>query len=406
MKFIRDYSFFLLYGSLLIFSYFSIQVYLPESNSSIIDFHNLRSAVALSSLTHLPTVSNSTGLTIFSLFITQISGLIFLSYLLWYCWKLFGSEVEKNNSILKAFRITGAITFIIEIGLFLFFMYGMPKELTDHSLQKKVLAALSMAINSFNNAGFSMWSQFFYQGFVEQNFILQIGVIGGSVLGSLGIFVIYELLSPKKLRERLHDHTIDWSFITKVSVYGTALILITGSLSYYVFESNHLLKDKIIIESAFGSIYEVCAARGFGFPLFENSGYGITQHLKTAISIFGGGPFSTAGGLTIMVFAGLMSTFIKKKNRTANINIAISLSKNLLYYYIICFIFFFISNRIIISDYSGGSTLYNQIAAFTNTGIYQSSSNEMDKYFQVLAVIAGRIGFIVASILTLGKFNN
>ena len=198
------FGFFLSYGFLILICFLGYILFLPEAFISLDTESIFRYAVSVSSLTHtnIPIVGNSNvGLIIFSVFVTQVSGILFLSYLLFYCWQLFGSVAEKKYTFSKALTSTIAVSLVVEVGLFLFFMYGVPKGITDDSLNNKVLAALSLAINSFNNAGFSWWPQVIDHGFLAQNFIIQIGIIGGSVLGSLGVFVIYDLFSPKKLRE-------------------------------------------------------------------------------------------------------------------------------------------------------------------------------------------------------------
>ena len=402
------FGFFLSYGFLILICFLGCILFFPEAFISLDTESILSYAVSVTSLTHtnIPIVGNSNvRLIIFSVFVTQISGILFLTYLLFYCWQLFGSTAEKKYTFSKALTSTIAVSLVVEVGLFLFFMYGIPKGITDDSLNNKVLAALSLAINSFNNAGFSWWPQVIDHGFLAQNFIIQIGIIGGSVLGSLGVFVIYDLFSPKKLRERLNDSNLDWSFISKVSLFGASFILISGSLSYYIIESHRLLLESNLIESVFASIYEICSSRGFGLSLFENSEYGTTNNLRTAISILGGGPFSTACGLTVMMFAGFILIFQKKDQKTAVHKTAISLSKNLLYYQVICFSLLYISMLLTGSEISWLNTLNNQLSAFTNTSLNYAPSNGAEKFIQIGTVIFGRVGFIMACFLTLRQRN-
>ena len=192
----------MIYFGLIVISFSVYSILYSEAFVSLSTSSNFSYSIALSSLTQINGDAFHPGLSgaflLFSLIITQISGIALLSYLLWFYWKLFGDRGEKRYSIIRAFKLTILISFISELILFLFFLYAIPVELTDFSIQKKSLAALSLSINSFNNAGFTHIYQFFDQGVLEQNFILQIGILGGSIIGSLGIFVIYELFSPLK----------------------------------------------------------------------------------------------------------------------------------------------------------------------------------------------------------------
>lgn len=360
-------------------------------------------AVSVASLTHtnVPVIGDSNiGFIVFSVIVTQISGVLFLSYLLYYCRQLFGTAAEKAFGLFRAFKDTIVVTLIVEAGLFIFYIYGIPMDIAGGSLNNKVLSALSMSINSFNNAGFSWWMLIIEDGFLSQNFFLQIGAIGGTVIGSLGIYAIYDLFSPKKLRERLENPFMDWSFITKASLFGAALILASGSFLFYMLESNYALKETNIMEAVFASIYEICAFRGFGFSLFDLSELSTTYYLGTFISILGGGPFSTAGGLTVLIFTGFMFLFYKKEKRSASQNTAISLSKNLLYYHLIWFNILFVLMLLIKSELSWQSTFLSQIAAFTTTHLDYTASGGGHQLIQITTVIFGRVGFIVACFLT------
>ena len=423
------YGFLLIYLGLIVVSFLAYQLIFTEAFVSSSSPLNLSYAIALSSLTQINGSSFSNQLPasyqLFSLIISQISGIIILSWLLWFYWKLFGNKNEKEAGLRKAFKLTILITLIAESFLFLFFLYGIPTELTDSGFQNKLIAALSLAINSFTNAGYSHSTMYFNLDVLGQNFILQIGIVGGSVLGSLGIFVIYELLSPKKLRERLSDHSIDWSFITKVSVYGTILILILFSCIFFFIESNNYLEEKNLMESIIASIYEISRARGFGLYLADNVEYKFTSVLKILVSIFGAGPFSTGGGLTLLSLIWFYSLLWKNPAyRTGrhdkslprrppasetgqagmHFKIANSLAKNLIIYSLITFCIPTLLLFVIDSESTVYSSLMSQLELYsTNLFMIKPSTDWMTGLIKGFTIIAGRIGFMVACFITLRK---
>ena len=422
----------MIFSGLIAVSFMANQFFFPASPTGVHEVFassnsalNLSCAVALSSLTHIDgSIFNNNlpmSYLVFSLVISQISGIAILSWLLWFYWKLFGNKKEKEyarlparQGIRKAIRLTVVISLLIESLLFLFFMYSIPVEITDYSLQKKLIAALSLAINSFNNAGFPLWQQVLDHGFLEQNFVLQIGIIGGTVLGSLGIFVIYELLSPIKLRERLNDYTIDWSFITKVSVYGTIFILILFSCIFYFIESNAYLKEKNIIESVIASIYEITSARGFGFYLADNVQYNFTSAIKLFVATVGAGPFSTGGGLTLFSLVWMYSLVWKLRGislprRQAGMDfiIANSIAKNLIIYSLVAFSIPTFLLFIIDSESTAYNSFMSQLELFTtNRMVLKASSDLTVDLIKSFTVIAGRIGFVIACFITLRQYKS
>ena len=414
------FGFMLIYLGLIVVSIFANHILFSEVFVSLSSSLNLSCAIALSSLTQIDgnVFSDQVPVSyhLFSLIISQISGIIILSWLLWLYWKLFGNINEKEAGLRKAFKLTILITLISESLLFLFFLYGIPSELTDSGFQNTIIAALSLAINSFTNAGFSHLGQYFKPEILEQNFILQIGIVAGSVLGSLGIFVIYELLSPIKLRERLNDSTIDWSFITKVSVYGTIIILILFSCIFFFIESNNYLEEKNLLDSIIASIYEITSTRGFGFNLAENVEFKFTSALKSLVSIVGAGPFSTGGGLTLLSLMWIYSLLWKNHEKSSprlpptgeagqagmHFRLTISLAKNLIIYSMITFSIPTLILFVIDSESTVYNSLMNQLELYTtNRFTIKASTDWIISLIRDFTIVAGRIGFVMACFITL-----
>jgi len=219
------YGFFLIFFGLILFCLIGNQFILREQFFDLSISQKLLYSISQTSLIQFEGIqfnsSLSSGYLVYSLVITQLSGLFFLSFLLWFYWKLFRVK-EVNCNFWSAFRLTIKITFVAEISLFLFFLYAIPIELVNNDISDKIFAALLLAINSFNNAGLAQIDRLIYPNLLNANFILQIGIIFGSSLGSFGIFVIDELFSPRNLRKRLANPDIDWLLITKISIYGAS----------------------------------------------------------------------------------------------------------------------------------------------------------------------------------------
>ncbi len=393
------FGFMIVYLLLIAFQLFMNQILNPDLIDSTVSFLKAVSTASLTQLDRYQYVDEPNFLLIV---ITLLSSYMLLSYLLWYYWQLFGSKQEKKNQLYEAFKLTFAISIISICFLFLFFLYALSGRVTNPSFYEKSISALSLAVYSFANAGSPHLSSVFQQGLITQSFILQIGVVAGNTLGSMGIFVLYELLSPIKLRQRLADPKIDWSFITKVTVFGTAILFIIGSGAFYLMESNYFLKEKNIVESVIASVYEISSARGFGSSLSENH-FGIgSKILRWFVSLIGSGPFSTGGGFTLLALVWIYSIIWKNYLNSTNTGIAKLISKKLIIYSIITFGSIFIIRLFINPNLSIPFLFSEQWQLFSTQQLKITDAYSLGENIAVgLTLIAGRIGFILACFLTL-----
>lgn len=340
---------------------------------------------------------------VFSLIISQTSAVIILSSLLWLCWQLFGNEKEKYFSIFKAFQLTILVNLICESGLFLFFMYAIPQELAGNNFTQKLLAAISLAVYSFNNAGISQANDLFEAGVLESEFILQVGLIGGTIMGNLGIFVIIDLLSPVNLRKRLANPETDWCFLTKVSVFGAAFVLISFSVIYFLTSDALTFSDKNILESISFMLIEGVGARGFGDFMEGNQSF-LHQIIKLGYSFFGAGPFSSGGGAGLLMFVFVIS--LVKGNQITSINSKRSklIIRNWLLFSLTILVFFTLFGFAV-----NGESRFMDFAFIFNSHQLSHDSTEDSVIITVLkcaSSIFGRLSFIIACLITIKHRNN
>ncbi|MDZ7605769.1 MAG: hypothetical protein U5K79_09320 [Cyclobacteriaceae bacterium] len=309
----------LVYLFLVILSVAGNILFLHNSGSALSSATVFVSSIATSSLTHgvlasitMPSIANI----LFALLILQATGLLFNATLFWQCRQIFGDASDRQPGFRDAFITTFWITLICQSLLIVFFLYSIPVSEVPEG--RKIWAVIAMSAGSFHLAGIPFYHSFFSSTFLGQNFIVQLGITGGATLGSLGIFVIHELFSVHRLRQRLADTSIDWSFITKVSVFIGGVTIILSSLLYWSMEKERLLAGKNITESAIATVYEVSALRGFGVSLFDEAK---TEPLASFVSVAFAGPFSNGGGLTLLVFVALASIF-KSLTKSAEVKVS------------------------------------------------------------------------------------
>lgn len=336
---------------------------------------------------------------LFSIFSTQATGLAFYSILLWLFHQLFSEKNAVNYTPGKAFKKALLVSAICEAALFAFFLYGIPAELTGGHFMSKLFAALTLAVNSFNHAGFSLWPMFFQEGVVETNFIIQIGIIGGALLGGLGIFVLLDLFSPGRLRKRLHDPTIDWSFMTKLSFYG-GVAMLAGFLMLFLLTQKSILSDKNILESMAMGLMEAAAARGFGMHISAATASGLSSIAYYVLAFTGSGPFTTGGGATLLGLLFIYVLFKKKSALSGNVHKAYLISKN----------WIFISLAVLLIVWFMNYSFNSEITSIEFFDIYLtnnmtggSTDNFSSLAIKTLTNIAGRLSFMLACFWTLTK---
>ena len=166
----------------------------------------------------------------------------------------------------------------------------------DYGLGKSLWYGVFHAVSAFNNAGFSLFSDSLI-GFVGDWWIcvpLTVGVIAGSV----GFPVLFEVA-----RERRSPST--WSTHTRLTVIGTAALLVIGFVVMLTFEWSNPhtfgplgVGDKVLAAFTQGSM-----PRSGGFASVDIGGMNHeTLVVVIALMFIGGGSASTAGGIKLTTF--------------------------------------------------------------------------------------------------------
>lgn len=151
-------------------------------------------------------------------------------------------------------------------------------------------------ISAFNNGGFSLYSDSM-EGFVGDWWI--IGPIGlGVIAGALGFPVLIELGrrlgSPRR-----------WSVHTRLTVSGSAALLLVGIVALLVFEWRNAatLGPLSVHDKLAAAFFDGAMPRSGGFNTVEFGAMQMESLTVTSVLMFiGGGSASTAGGIKVTTF--------------------------------------------------------------------------------------------------------
>ncbi|GAA3755594.1 potassium transporter TrkG [Plantactinospora mayteni] len=170
----------------------------------------------------------------------------------------------------------------------------------DYSLGKALWHGLFFAVQTFNNAGFSLYSDSL-RGFVGDWWIC-LPVSLGATLGAIGFPVLFELA-----RERRHPST--WSMHTRLTVWGTLVLSAFGFATMLIFEwaNPHTLRPLGVEEKVLAAFTQDTMARSGGFETVPVGAMNTeTLSILTGLMFIGGGSASTAGGIKVSTFAVLI----------------------------------------------------------------------------------------------------
>lgn len=192
-------------------------------------------------------------------------------------------------------RLILAVTVAVEavaavlLSLRLHFAYGEPWD-------SAIWHGLFQAVSAFNNAGFSTYSDSLI-GFAWDPVVL--GTLSlAVVIGGLGFPVLYELRSEWR-------QPVRWSIHTKLTLFGTAILLIVGFATVAAYEWNN---PETLGDMGWGArllnaaTYSVMA-RTAGFNSLDMAWLrSETLSVTFILMLIGGGSAGTAGGIKVTTF--------------------------------------------------------------------------------------------------------
>ncbi|MGM0524308.1 MAG: TrkH family potassium uptake protein, partial [Bacillota bacterium] len=162
----------------------------------------------------------------------------------------------------------------------------------EFGVGRGLFVSLFHAISSFNNAGFSLFSDSLSQYVADP--LINIVITLLFVSGGIGFTVIYELMHKRKWRT--------WTLHTKVMLIGTFLINVFAVLSFFILEMNNpnTIGSMPLDDQLWGSFFQGLTPRTAGFNSLD---YGQMNQSTLMLTIFlmfiGAGSASTASGIKV-----------------------------------------------------------------------------------------------------------
>jgi len=171
------------------------------------------------------------------------------------------------------------------------------------------------SISAFCNAGFSTLSNSFYDINYRFNYSLHSTIVLLFIIGGLGfpviiniyrwmkLVVINRILRLNKRREVIHQAHV-FTLNTKLVLYTTLILLITGTVIFYALEYNNTLAEHKGPGKIITAFFGAATPRTAGFNTVDTNIISIPTLMFVVLLMWiGASPASTGGGIKTSTFA-------------------------------------------------------------------------------------------------------
>lgn len=197
------------------------------------------------------------------------------------------------GDVVGVLKLVLAVTVVVELlvaamlAARLHLAYGEPWGLS-------LWNGLFHAVSAFNNAGFSTYSDSLTRFVVDP--LVLIPIMLAVVLGGLGFPVLYEM-------HRERGGWTRWSVHTKITLAGTAFLLLAGTLAILAYEWHNTLAPLAADGKLLAAVFHSVSARTAGFNSVDvGTMRPETLAVHYMLMFIGGGSAGTAGGIKVTTF--------------------------------------------------------------------------------------------------------
>jgi Trk-type K+ transport system membrane component len=338
------------------------------------------------------------------------------------------SDMTNSEKIAEVFSVIKkiiVITFSIEaIGGILIFR-SLSTTLIP-SLNDRIFFSIFHTVSGFCNAGFSTLTNNLYEVGYRFNYPLHIVIAFLIILGGIGFPILFNFIKYiqhlfknriKIFESKQSAIHLPWviNINTKLVAITTTLLIVFGSLFFYVLEYNHSLANQSVFGKIVGAFFGAVTPRTAGFNTINMASLQAPTILLIIFLMWvGASPASTGGGIKTSTFAiATLNIFsiAKRKNKTeifhreiAEISIKRAFSVISLSLIVIGFSVFLIT--IFDGDKNIMSIAFESFSAFSTVGLslgITSSLSDTSKIILVITMFIGRVGMLTLLISFLKK---
>lgn len=270
------------------------------------------------------------------------------------------------------------------------------------------------SISSFNNAGFSLFSDSFVSFSNNPYMLFFLSLL--TIIGGIGYSVILEVYETFTLKKQLGVHS-------KIMLYGTIFLLLFGAILFMIIEYSNpnTIGGMSFFDKFMNSYFLSANYRTSGFSSID---VGLLKDHSlfygTIFMAIGGGAGSTAGGIKVATIAILIiAVFYTLKENDENISVfkrsieQKTINKALAV--LMCAVVFVLTATLVLVETQQApfiKVLFEVVSAFATTGVstgngdVASLSEQFDfigKSIIIMLMLTGRMGVFAFGVLLVGK---
>jgi potassium uptake TrkH family protein len=362
------------------------------------------------------------GKTIIMLLI-QVGGLNIISFATLFATFYRNSTGIKMQSLIKDLVSTDKISntrdllrkifvysIFIELSGAVLLFITWPNELLFSGIGEKLYFSLFHSISAFNNAGFGLFTDGFYDISVRHAYNLQLVIAALIFLGGIGFLVLEDVFGINNIRER---RRIKWKRLqahSRIALYTSGILILVGAIAFFLLQNKTSLTGYGIYGSIVTSIFQSVTCRTAGFNTIDFTHLGLPILIIMMFLMFvGASPGSTGGGIKTTTFSVIIRSAISTIKGRKNVEIVkhtissdtISRAFSIALFSIsLIFISTFMLS-ITEPDKSFISLLFEEISAFATVGLstgITSSLSYAGKFIIILTMYVGRIGTLTLAL--------
>lgn len=186
--------------------------------------------------------------------------------------------------------------------LMVFFSWG--NEHTFNGFSDKLYHSIFHAISAFNNAGFSLFTDGFYNESLRYNYPLHLSVSLLIIVGGIGFLVLQDMFAINNRMERKLQPWKKLLVNTRLVLGVTLILLIGGTVLFLILEYNNTLEAHSFFGKVVTAFFQSVTTRTAGFNTVDFTMIsGSTLLLCLLLMFIGASPGSTGGGIKTTTIA-------------------------------------------------------------------------------------------------------
>lgn len=199
--------------------------------------------------------------------------------------------------------------------LFLYIYWGNELHFADRG--ERIFHSVFHSLSAFNNAGFSTFTDGYYNPLIRNNYLVHTGTGVLIFLGSLGFTTLLEIFDFKRMRQRIKSPWKKLSVSSKISLYMSLTLVFGGMIVIYLLEQGKVLDSEFSIVNLSNAFFSSVTTRTAGFNTVDFSMFSAPTIMLVLLLMFiGASSSSTGGGIkTSSLFLIISSTFSTIRGR-------------------------------------------------------------------------------------------